>query len=70
MIEITGCPRHGGAVPRTFLAAQTMTGLHAFNAERADEGQPTITLQEYIASGLFSATAEWARFCRWRPTSR
>ena len=42
-----------------FLGAQTLTGLHAFNAERADDGQPTITLQEYIASGPFlSETAE------------
>ena len=42
-----------------FLGAQTLTGLHAFNAERADDGQPAITLQEYVASGPFlSATAE------------
>ena len=42
-----------------FLAAQTLTGLNALNAERADEGRPTITLREYVASGPFlSATAE------------
>ena len=42
-----------------FLAAQLLTGLHAFNAERVNEGQPTMTLREYVASGPFlSATAE------------
>lgn len=42
-----------------FLAGQTLTGLHALNAERAGGGQPTITLREYVASGPFlSATAE------------
>ena len=43
----------------TFLAAQMLTGLHAFNAERVNGGQPTMTLREYVASGPFlSATAE------------
>ena len=42
-----------------FLALQTLTGLRALNAERADRNQPALTLREYVASGPFlSATAE------------
>ena len=59
MIRDHGLSLVTAALFLAFLAAQTLTGLNAFNAERAQEGQPTITLQEYVASGPFlSATAE------------
>ena len=59
MIRDHGLSLVTAALFLAFLAGQTLTGLHALNAERADEGQPTITLQEYVVSGPFlSATAE------------
>ena len=47
------------AIFGAFMAAQTLTGLHAFNDEQREHGQPVVSLVAYLRSGHFiEATAE------------
>ena len=42
-----------------FMVGQTVTGLHAFNADRREHGQPDVGLSDYVQTGHFwEATAE------------
>ena len=43
MIRDHGLSLVTAALFLAFLTAQTLTGLNAFNAERAQEGRPTIS---------------------------
>jgi hypothetical protein len=43
-----------GLLFASFLAAQALVGVHVFNEERAEHGEPPVTLTRYLSSSHFA----------------